>query len=57
MKEKSKLYAEECRMIEEVLQQLASEGVVYDTGERRWSKRLQSYQVVWAKVPPKNEQS
>jgi hypothetical protein len=44
-----------CEMIEKVIQQLAAQGKVYDTGERRWSERTQSYQVVWAAVPPKHE--
>jgi hypothetical protein len=42
--------------IEAALQELAAEGRIYDTGERRWSERTQSHQVVWAAVPPKHKQ-
>jgi hypothetical protein len=48
---------EKYEMIEEVLQRLAAEGLIYDTGERRWSARTQTYQIVWAAVPPKHKQS
>jgi hypothetical protein len=41
--------------IEAALQELVAEGLVYDTGERRWSERTQSHQVVWAAVPPKHK--
>jgi hypothetical protein len=41
----------------EALRRLAAEGRIYDTGRRKWSERTQSYQVVWAAVPPKNEQN
>jgi hypothetical protein len=43
--------------IEEVCRQLAADGLIYDTGERRWSPRTKSYQVVWVAVPPKDKQS
>jgi hypothetical protein len=43
------------KMIEEAILSLAAEGLLYDTGERRWSNRTQSYQVVWAAVPRKGE--
>jgi len=43
-------------MIEQAIQELVAEGRVYDTGERRWSERTQSYQVVWAAIPPKHQQ-
>ena len=43
------------RMIEEAIQ-LVVQGQVCDTFGRRWSERTQSYQVVWAAVPPKEEQ-
>jgi hypothetical protein len=43
-------------MIETALQELAADGQVYDTGERRWSERRQSYEVVWGAVPPKHKQ-
>jgi hypothetical protein len=36
------------RMIEEAILSLAAQGFLYDTGERRWSERTQSYQIVWA---------
>jgi hypothetical protein len=42
----------------EALLRLAAEGLIYDTGRRRkWSERTRSYQVVWAAIPPKNEQN
>ena len=37
--------------IEQALQKLAREGLIVDTGRRRWSKRTRSYQIVWAKAP------
>jgi hypothetical protein len=43
-------------MIEDAIQRLVADGLVYDTGERRWSERTQSHQVVWAAVPPKHKQ-
>ena len=45
---KSPSEEETSRMIEEALRQLAEEGRIYDTGQRRWSERTQSYQIVWA---------
>jgi hypothetical protein len=45
------------RMIEEAILSLAAEGLLYDTGKRRWSERTKSYQVVWAAVPPKHQRS
>jgi hypothetical protein len=33
--------------IEEAIQDLAREGLIIDTGERRWSERTRSYQIVW----------
>jgi hypothetical protein len=41
----------------EALRRLAAKGLIYDTGRRKWSERTRSYQVVWAAVPPKNEQN
>jgi hypothetical protein len=41
-------------IIEEAFQELEAEGLIYDTGERTWSERTQSYHVVWAAVPPKH---
>jgi hypothetical protein len=43
-------------MIEAAIQRLVAQGLVYDTGKRRWSEQTQSHQVVWAAVPPKHEQ-
>jgi len=39
---------EKYRMIEEAIQSLAADGLIYDTGKRRWSERTKSYQIVWA---------
>ena len=36
---------------EQTLQKLARDGLIVDTGRRRWSKRTRSYQIVWAKAP------
>ena len=50
------------RTTHERLLELAREAVrrlkerFYDTGRREWSEQTQSYQVVWAAIPPKNEQ-
>jgi hypothetical protein len=44
-------------MIEQAIQMLAEQGLIYDTGKRRWSARTQTYQIVWAAVPPKHKQS
>ena len=41
----------------EALRRMAAEGRIYDTGRRKWSERTRSYQVVWAAVPPKQEQN
>jgi hypothetical protein len=41
----------------EALLILAAEGLIYYTGRRKWSERTRSYQVVWAAVPPKDEQN
>jgi hypothetical protein len=42
---------EKYEAIEQALQKLAREGLIVDTGRRRWSKRNRSYQIVWAKAP------
>jgi hypothetical protein len=42
---------EKYEAIERALQKLAREGLIVDTGRRRWSKRTRSYQIVWAKAP------
>jgi hypothetical protein len=34
--------------IEQAIQDLAREGLIVDTGQRRWSERTRSYQIVWA---------
>jgi hypothetical protein len=44
------------RLIEERLQDLARRGLVCDSGRRRWSERMQSFEIVWVAVPPKEEQ-
>jgi hypothetical protein len=44
-------------MVEEAIESLAAQGLIYDTGKREWSERTQSYQVVWEAVPPKHQQS
>ena len=36
--------------IEQAIQDLAREGLIVDTGQRRWSERTRSYQIVWAAV-------
>jgi hypothetical protein len=38
------------REIEAAIRALADEGLIYDTGRRRWSERFQEYQIVWATV-------
>jgi hypothetical protein len=53
-------YPTDERLHEEVmgaLRRLAAEGLIYDTGRRKWSERTRSYQIVWAAVPPKNERN
>jgi hypothetical protein len=45
------------RMIEKAILSLAAEGLIYDTGKRRWSARTRSYQVVWAAVPQKEDRN
>jgi hypothetical protein len=44
-------------MFEQTCRELAADGLIYDTGQRKWSERMKSYQVVWAFVPPKHQQS
>ena len=34
--------------IEQAIQDLARQGLIVDTGRRRWSERTRSYQIVWA---------
>jgi hypothetical protein len=34
--------------IEKAIQDLARQGLIVDTGDRRWSERTRSYQIVWA---------
>lgn len=36
--------------IEAALRRLVRQGLIYDTGKRRWSERSQQYQIVWAAV-------
>jgi hypothetical protein len=33
--------------IEQAIQNLARQGLIIDTGRRRWSERTRSYQIVW----------
>ena len=42
---------EKYEAIEQALQKLDRQGLIVDTGRRRWSKRTRSYQIVWAKAP------
>jgi len=37
--------------IEQVFQDLARCGLIYDTGRRRWSNRRREYQIVWSASP------
>jgi hypothetical protein len=48
---------ENIEAIEEAVERLKAQGLIYDTGERRWVARTQTYQVVWAAVPPKHKRS
>jgi hypothetical protein len=48
---------EKYEMIDEACRKLAAEGRIYDTGQRKWSERTKSYQIVWGVVPPKQKQS
>jgi hypothetical protein len=34
--------------IEEAIQDLARQGLIVDTGHRRWSERTGRYEIVWA---------
>jgi hypothetical protein len=34
--------------IEAAIQDLVEEGLVFDTGRKRWSKRTGRYEIVWA---------
>jgi hypothetical protein len=34
--------------IEAAIKDLVEEGILYDTGRRRWSERTGRYQIVWA---------
>jgi hypothetical protein len=43
--------------VQKAVYELAAEGLIYDTGQRRWSERTQSYHIVWAAVPGKQTQS
>jgi hypothetical protein len=48
---------DEVLRIQKVIYELAAEGLIYDTGERRWTEETQSYRIVWAAVPGKQIQS
>ena len=48
---------ENAEAIEEAVERLKAQGLIYDTGQRRWSERTQSYQIVWAPFPAKKTQS
>ena len=43
-------------LLREAVRRLAAEQGVYDTGRREWSEQTRSYEVVWAAIPPKDEQ-
>ena len=42
---------EKYEMTEAAFRRLEAEGRIYDTGERGWSERTRTHQVVWAAVP------
>lgn len=44
-------------IFERAFRKLVADGLIYDTGQREWSERTKSYQVLWAFVPPKHQQS
>ena len=44
---------EKHKAMEQTLQKLAREGLIVDTGRRRWSERTRSYQIIWEAVPGK----
>jgi hypothetical protein len=44
-------------MFRKAIYELAAEGLIYDTGQRRWSEQTQSCEIVWAAVPGKQLQS
>jgi hypothetical protein len=48
---------DELSMIQKAIYELAAQGLIYDTGQRRSSERTQSYRIVWAAVPAKKTQS
>ena len=39
--------AEMQRAIDEAIQDLASKGLIIDSGEKRWSERTGRYEIVW----------
>jgi hypothetical protein len=43
--------------IREVLDRLASDGLIYDTGRRRFSPRTGRFEIVWAAVPAVDKQN
>jgi hypothetical protein len=42
---------EKYEAIDEAIRSLARDGLIFDTGRRRWSKRTATYEIVWAAVP------
>ena len=44
-------------LVSEAVRRLAAKLGVYDTGRREWSEQTRKYEIVWAAVPPKNEQN
>jgi hypothetical protein len=52
-REAAKDFDEAAAYVEEILESAAKWGLIRDTGEREWSERTCSYQIVWERVPGK----
>jgi hypothetical protein len=51
MEERKMTEEEAYDVLEEVLREMAQEGLIYDSGERTWSNRRQQYEIVWRATP------
>ena len=42
------------KAIEEAIQDLAKQGLIIDSGERKWSERTRRYEIVWMAAPTRH---
>jgi hypothetical protein len=42
------------KLIQKAIQDLAREGLIIDSGERKWSERTGRYEIVWMAAPTRH---